>query len=292
MQSSEILDFLKLNPKIKFKFSYKFFSSLNNIQNRTIFFCKNLNYANIKKINSIKYGILIINKKSKNIKKNIIQIQNKNPKKSFFEIIEKFHPREKKIIAPKVGNKTIVHENVKIGNNVTIGKNCLIHTNVVIGDNVIIGNNCVIKSNSVIGQKGFGWITKNTKLQPIKHYGSVVLKNNVEIGCGNTIACGTLDSTVISSNNKLDDQVHIAHNCDLKDNNMICAGTIIGGSVKIGKNNFFGLNTTVKNGIIIGNNNFFGSASNVVSDKKNNKLIVGSPAKEIKKSNGIFDLKI
>ena len=53
MQSSEILNFLKLKSKIKFKFNHKFFSSLNNIQNRTIFFCKKLNYANIKKINSI-----------------------------------------------------------------------------------------------------------------------------------------------------------------------------------------------------------------------------------------------
>ena len=73
---------------------------------------------------------------------------------------------------------------------------------------------------------------------------------------------------------------------------MICAGTIIAGSVKIGKNNFFGINTSVKNGIKIGNNNFFGIASTVVSDKKNNKLVIGSPAREIKKSKGIFDLKI
>ena len=159
-----------------------YFSSLNNIRNRTIFFCKKLNNANIKKINSIEYGILITNKKSKNIKKNIIQIQNKNPKKSFFEIIEKFHPREKKIIAPKVGNKTIVHENVKIGNNVIIGKNCLIHTNVVIADNVIIGNNCVIKSNSVIGQKGFGWITKNTKLSPVLDGWNIFLKIPADSG--------------------------------------------------------------------------------------------------------------
>ena len=292
MQNSEILDYLKLKSQIKFVFNKKFFSSLDNIQNNTIFFCKNLNSINIKKINSLKQGVLIINKKSKKIKKNIIQIQNKNPKKFFFEIIEKFYLKESKNIDPKIGNKTIIHQNVKIGNNVKIGKNCFIHHNVVIGDNVKIGDYCVIKSNSVIGQKGFGWIIKNKNLQPIKHYGSVVLKNNVEIGCGNTIACGTLDSTIISSNNKLDDQVHIAHNCHLKDNNMICAGTIIGGSVKIGKNNFFGLNTSVKNGIKIGNNNFFGSASNVVSDKNNNKLVIGSPAREIKKSNGIFDLKI
>ena len=48
----------------------------------------------------------------------------------------------------------------------------------------------------------------------------------------------------------------------------------------------------MKNGIKIGNNNFFGISSTVVSDKKNNKLVVGSPAREIKKSKGIFDLKI
>ncbi len=292
MQNNEISDFLKINFKIKFKLNKKFFSSLNKIQNKTIFFCNNLTNTNIKKINSLKYGILITYKKSKKINKHIIQVQNKKPKNLFFKIVEKFYFTEKKKIAPKIGKNTIIHENVKLGNNVKIGKNCLIHPNTVIGDNVTIGNHCVIKSNSVIGQKGFGWTTSNKKLKPVTHYGSVILKNNIEIGCGNTIACGTLDATIISSNNKLDDQVHIAHNCYLKENNMICAGSIIGGSVKIGKNNFFGLNTTIKNGISIGNNNFFGSASNVVSDKKNYKLVIGSPAKEIKKSNGIFDLKI
>ena len=288
----KILNFLKIKSKINFKLNRIFFSSLNKTKNKTLLFCNKLNEKNIKKINKLKYGILITNLKSKKIKKNIIQIKNKKPKKFFFTILDKFYNEDKKFINPKIGKKTIIYKNVIIGSNVFVGNNCIIHSNTVIGDNVIIGNNCLIKSNSTIGQKGFGWVTKNKTLRAIKHYGSVIIKNNVEIGSGNTIASGTIDSTIISSNNKLDDQVHIAHNCFINENNMICAGTIIGGSVRIGKNNFFGLNTTIKNGIIIGSRNFFGSASNIISNKKNNKLIFGNPAEEKKNSNGLFDLNI
>ena len=49
-----------------------------------------------------------------------------------------------------------------------------------------------------------------------------------------------------SSIHKFDDHIHIAHNCIIGKNNIFCAGTIVGGSVKIGINNFFGLNSTIK----------------------------------------------
>ena len=48
----------------------------------------------------------------------------------------------------------------------------------------------------------------------------------------------TIDNTIISSYNKFDDHIHIAHNCKINKNNIFCAGVVLGGSVKIGSNNF------------------------------------------------------
>ena len=112
----------------------------------------------------------------------------------------------------------------------------------------------------------------------INHIGMVKIGNNVEIGALNTIAQGTLDSTIIKSNNKLDDHVHVAHNCIINENNELTAGVTIGGSVKIGKNNFFGLNATIKNGITIGSNNFIGISSSIIKSISNNYLAYGNPA--------------
>ncbi len=271
----------KLNIKIKFELEKKFFSSIENLKERTIFFSNELNNENILKINRLKNGILITNKKNFLLNKNIIQIIKKEPKFFYFDLLKKTFSLKRKKTKPILGIGTIVDKNVSVGNEVKIGKNCRIHSGVVIGDNVMIGNNCTIKSNTVIGQRGFGVLRdKKKNLVEVPHYGSVKIKDNVEIGALNTIARGTIDDTVINSYNKFDDHIHIAHNCTIGKNNIFCAGTIVGGSVKIGMNNFFGLNSTIKNKITIGNNNLIGQSSNLIKTIKNNLLVYGNPARK------------
>lgn len=269
-----------IKKKINFKLKHNFFCSFNNLKNNSIFFCSNLNGNQIIKINKLKSGVLITNKKFPNVKSKIIQIIKTNPKLFFFDLLDKTIKIKKKINKPKIGINTKIYENVYLGNNISIGNNCIIYPGVVINDNVKIGNNCKIKSNSVIGQRGFGVIYNQKKiLKEISHYGSVVIKDFVEIGALNTVAQGTIENTVIDSYNKFDDHVHVAHNCIIKKQNTICAGVIFGGSIIMGQNNFIGLNVTIKNKIKIGNDNLIGSGSNVVKNISNSKIIYGNPAK-------------
>ncbi len=271
----------EIKHKIKFDLNNNLFSPINNLNDRSIFFSDSIDRMIRKKINMINYGILITKKKDSRIKKTILQVINTNPKLFFFELIKKI-PFEKKTKKKKIkiGKGSKISKNVTIGNNVIIGNNCTIHSGVVIANNVEIGNNCNIKSNSVIGQRGFG-VLKNIEnnLIEIPHIGNVKIKDNVEIGALNTIARGTLGSTVIDSYNKLDDHVHIAHNCFIKKNNIICAGVIFGGSVTVEENNFFGLNSTIKNKISIGKNNIIGQSSNLVKNIGDNRIVFGNPAK-------------
>lgn len=276
----EICKFLKIKSKINFSLKKKWFSSLNNLSDNTLCFLSDENIKNIKKINSKKNLLLLVKKRNNRINKKIIQVETFNPKLVFFEILKTFYKLDVKNKEPRIGNNTIISDNVYIGKNVVIGNNTIILPNTVINDNVKIGNNCVIKSGSIIGQKGFQAIKdKNKNLVEIFHVGKVVIKDFVDIGALNTIARGTLDSTYIDSYNKLDDHVHVAHNGYFGKNNIICAAVIFGGSVKIGDNNFFGLNSTIKTSITIGNNNFIGQGSNVVKNIHNDKLIYGNPAK-------------
>lgn len=269
----------EIKHKFKFQLNNNLFSSIKNLNDRSIFFSDNTNNIIREKLNKINEGIFITKKKDSQIKKTIVQIIHPNPKLFFFELVKKI-PLDKIKKKFKMGDGTRISKNVSIGNNVIMGDNCNIHSGVVIGDNVEIGNNCTIKSNSVIGQRGFGLIkNKENNLIEIPHIGNVKIKDNVEIGALNTIARGTLDNTVIESYNKLDDHVHIAHNCFLKRNNIICAGVIFGGSVTVDENNFFGLNCTIKNKISIGKNNIIGQSSNLIKDIGNNKILFGNPAK-------------
>lgn len=284
MLEKKISKYLFNNDKIiKFKLSKIFFCSFNQLRNNSICFLKDNKDEYALKINLFKNVILITNKKNKNINKKIIQLIKLNPKNYFFDFIEKFYKNKNQFYEPKIGKNTIYSKNISIGQNVTIGENCKIYPNVVIADNVNIGNNCILKSNCIIGQKGFGLTRdKAGNLKEINHYGGVEIKNNVEIGALTTISQGTIDNTIINSYTKIDDHVHIGHNCIIGKNNSFCAGSIIGGSTFIGENNFFGLNCTIKNSLNIENNNFIAQFTSVTKNITSNKLVYGNPEKQVR----------
>ncbi|MEA3352568.1 MAG: UDP-3-O-(3-hydroxymyristoyl)glucosamine N-acyltransferase [Campylobacterota bacterium] len=144
------------------------------------------------------------------------------------------------------GENCNIMENVYIGKNTLIGNNCTIMSGAFIGDNVHIGNNTIIypnvtiyrdctigsdtiiHANTSIGCDGFGFATTKEGLH-IKIYqnGNVVIGNNVEIGSNCAIDRAAFNSTVIEDMARLDNLVHIAHNC------IIGRGCILTGQVGI-----------------------------------------------------------
>ena len=72
-----------------------------------------------------------------------------------------------------------------------LDQNCIIGNNVLI-KNSIIGNNVRILDGSVIGKKGFGFFPNKNKNFRYPHIGMVIIEDNVEIGCNNTIDRGSI----------------------------------------------------------------------------------------------------
>ena len=155
---------------------------------------------------------------------------------------------------PKIGFNTTIMQNTHVGFNTTIGDNCIIMhgayvgDNVTIGDNTIvhpnvtvyrdcnIGNNCIIHSGTVIGSDGFGFAT--TKMgEHIKIYqnGNVVIGNNVEIGANCTIDRAAFSSTIIEEMVRIDNLVHIAHNCIIGKGSILVTQTGLSGSTTLGE---------------------------------------------------------
>ena len=135
-----------------------------------------------------------------------------------------------------LGKNIQIGSNVSIGDNVAIGENTIIHANVSIENNVKIGVNCVLFSGCSIGTDGFGYAPDDDgSWSKIPQTGSVIIENNVHIGANTTIDCGAIDNTVIKSGVKIDNLVHIAHNCEIGENTIIAAMAGFAGSTKIGK---------------------------------------------------------
>ena len=193
----------------------------------------------------------------------------------------------------KFGNNVMIGENVKIGKNSSIGHNTIIESNVKIGNKCIIGSNIIIKNSlignnvsildgAIIGKKGFGFYPDKKKNFRYPHIGMVIIGNNVEIGCNNTIDRGSLSNTVIGDNCFLDNQIHIAHNVKIGENSIIAGQVGIAGSSIIGNNVKIGGQAGISGHLSIGNNVEIGGGSGVIRDIPDNTKVMGYPAKNIR----------
>jgi len=154
---------------------------------------------------------------------------------------------------PKIGDGTKVMPNVYIGKNSSIGKNCTIMAGVFIGDNVIvgdntvlypnavvyrdckIGNDCIIHAGTIIGSDGFGFAnTKDGKYIKIYQNGNVEIGNDVEIGANCTIDRAVFKSTIIEDGVRIDNLVHIAHNCKIGMGSILVSQVGLSGSTTLG----------------------------------------------------------
>jgi UDP-3-O-[3-hydroxymyristoyl] glucosamine N-acyltransferase len=164
-----------------------------------------------------------------------------------------------------------------------------IHPSVILYPNVTIGKNVIIKANSVIGGDGFGYSKdKNGVYVKQKHYGGVVIEDNVEIGScvcvDRAVEKGT--NTIIGKGTKIDNLVHIAH-CDVMGKNCaIVAGVSLGGSVVLEDRVFVGLNAIIKPKVKVGHDAVIGMGAVVLDDVSPGTIVVGNPAKFLRMRDG------
>ena len=74
----------------------------------------------------------------------------------------------------------------------------------------------------------------NVALVRMHANGTVVIGDDVEIGAGSTVDRATLGATIIGRGTKIDNLVHIGHNCRIGENCLFAGQTGISGSVEIG----------------------------------------------------------
>lgn len=164
----------------------------------------------------------------------------------------------------RVHPNAVIDKSVKLGKNIHIGPNTIIEKNCTIGNNTIIRGNCylfegveigknvIINPGSMIGKEGFGYI-QDEQQQYINfpHIGTVVIEDDVEIGCNAAIDRGALSTTRIGNGTKIDDLVHIAHNVQVGSHSLIASHCTVSGSAEIGDYVYIGPGVTIRDGITV-----------------------------------------
>ncbi|MGB8010834.1 MAG: UDP-3-O-(3-hydroxymyristoyl)glucosamine N-acyltransferase [Terriglobales bacterium] len=142
----------------------------------------------------------------------------------------------------KVGDETTIASGAVIGDHVAIGTHCRIDANVTIYSGTTLGNRVVVQAGAVLGSEGFGYVrdAASGRYEQSPQIGRLIIEDDVEIGANSTIDRGALDETRIRQGAKIDNLVHIGHNCQIGENVVIAAQTGLSGSVTIEDNVIMG----------------------------------------------------
>lgn len=162
------------------------------------------------------------------------------------------YPKAVILEGAEVGEYSEIHSGAVIEPFAKIGKYTVIHPNTVIGYNCVVGDYCRIFGATVIGADGFGFYDHaKEERYKIPQIGNVVIGNHVEIGSGCTLDRATIESTYIGDYTKLDDQVHIGHNCQIGRYVFMAGSAVLAGSVKVEDYAIIAGQATIAEGVTI-----------------------------------------
>ena len=213
-------------------------------------------------------------------------VVSKNPRLDFIRTLNYLNINNKfstwdfdAIIHPSV----IIGENVVIERGCVIGENSIIEHNVVIQSGTRIGKECRIRVSAFLGGDGFGFERDESGVAVrFPHIGGLLLGDNVEVGAGCSIAKGSLSDTIVESHVKIDNLVHIAHNCIVKRGVIITACAELSGGVIVGENAWLAPNSCINQKISIGAEAIVGLGAVVTKNVDPRSVVAGNPARKLR----------
>lgn len=182
-----------------------------------------------------------------------------------------------------VGARTIIMPNCVIGENVSIGEDCVLYPNVTLYRDTQLGNRVIVHAGAAIGTDGFGYAhTQDGEHIKIYHNGIAVLEDDVEIGSNSCVDRAVFGETRIKQGSKLDNLVHIAHNCIIGEHSLLTAQVALAGSTTTGRNVTFGGQSAAAGHLHIGDFATLAARSGVSKSIAGGKTYAGFPLLEHK----------
>lgn len=191
----------------------------------------------------------------------------------------------------RIGAGTRIDAGAVIGEGVRIGMECHIYPRAVIYPGTTLGDRVVVHAGAVLGSDGFGYVrdAESGKYTQFPQQGVLVIEDDVEIGANSTIDRGALKETRIRKGTKIDNLVHVGHNCDIGEDVILVALTGISGSSTVGKGTVLAGQVGIGDHVTIGPGVILGGQSGVFSGKtltneghKPGTVMFGTPARPLR----------
>ena len=177
----------------------------------------------------------------------------------------------------RIGGGTVVQAGCVIGRGVTIGDQCLLSPNVVVYAHCAVGNRVIIHANTTIGADGFGYRWVGDHHEKIRHVGTVLIEDDVEIGANACIDRAKVGKTVIGRGTKVDNLVQVAHNVHVGEDCILVAQVGIAGSSELGRGVMLGGQCGVSDHVCIGEGAMAGAQCGVHSSLEAGAKVIGTP---------------
>jgi acetyltransferase-like isoleucine patch superfamily enzyme len=196
-------------------------------------------------------------------------------------LLEKSPGFERATAPPEIHPSARIAPGAVIENGVTIGEGTVIGPNAVVRSGAHIGRYCEIKSGAVICDTGFGF-ERDAQNRPLRmvHLGGVRIGDHVEVGALTTVVQGALADTVLEDYVKINDHVHIAHNCRIGEGTIIGGSAYLSGSIRVGKYCWISPNCSIRQKLVIGDEAIVGIGAVVVRNVEARSTVYGNPAKK------------
>jgi len=191
----------------------------------------------------------------------------------------KISPKAEIANGAKIGRNCTILAHVYVGSNAEIGDNTILYPSVTVYRDCKVGSDCILHANTVVGSDGFGFASnKLGEHNKIYHNGNVEIGDNVEIGANTAIDRAVFGSTKVKSGARLDNLIHIAHNCEIGEYSVLAGQTGLAGSSILGRSSVFGAQSGVAGHLEIAPFNTFAARTGVTkSVKESGKIFAGFP---------------
>jgi UDP-3-O-[3-hydroxymyristoyl] glucosamine N-acyltransferase len=221
-------------------------------------------------------------------------IRTPEPRAAFARAVARLHPQA----APepgvhptavigagsRIGPESSIGAGCVIGRRVVVGEATILHPNVTVYDDVEIGARVVLHSGCVIGADGFGFVLEGGRYHKFPQIGRVSIGDDVEIGANCCVDRAALGVTWIGEGTKLDNMVHVAHNCRIGRHVVVAAQTGFSGGVVVEDYAVIGGQVGVGDKARIESRAVLGSGSGVLTSKivRSGEVVWGTPARPLK----------
>lgn len=179
----------------------------------------------------------------------------------------------------RVGARCLLQHGVFVGAGARVGEDSTLYAGVVLYRGVTVGRRCILHAGCVVGSDGFGFEPSPAGWTKIPQCGTVLIGDDVEIGANTTIDRGRFGATRVGSGAKIDNLVHVGHNCMIGEGALLCAQAGLAGSARVGSAVVLGGQVGVGGHVSIGDRARVAAQAGVMGDLEGGAEYLGFPAR-------------